>query len=99
MRRWSITMFARDAAQCAAVAAVVPAGYNSALSRLKGIEDQSLVAVKKPAKKATKAVKKTSKPAARKPAVKKPAAKKTAVKKPVAKKARAKKAVAKKVVA
>jgi len=98
MRRWSITMFARDTAQCAAVAAVVPAGYNSALSRLKGIEDQSLVAVKKPAKKAAKAAKKTSKPAARKPAVK-PVAKKTAVKKPVAKKAPAKKPVAKKVVA
>jgi DnaK suppressor protein len=57
------------------------------------------VAVKKPAKKAVKAARKTSKPAARTPAVKKPVAKKTAVKKPVAKKAPAKKPVAKKVVA
>jgi DnaK suppressor protein len=57
------------------------------------------VAVKKPAKKAVKAARKTSKPAARTPAVKKPVAKKTAVKKPVAKKTPAKKPVAKKVVA
>ncbi|MFS8063058.1 MAG: RNA polymerase-binding protein DksA [Luteimonas sp.] len=57
------------------------------------------MAVKKPAKKAAKAAKKTSKPAARKVAVKKPVAKKTAVKKPGAKKAAAKKPVAKKVAA
>jgi DnaK suppressor protein len=57
------------------------------------------VAVKKPAKKAVKAARKTSKPVARTPAVKKPVAKKTAVKKPVAKKTPAKKPVAKKVVA
>lgn len=45
------------------------------------------MAVKKPAKKAAKAVRKTSKPVARKAAASKPAAKKSVVKKPVAKKA------------
>jgi DnaK suppressor protein len=89
-------MFARSAAQSAAVAAVGPAGYNSALSRLKGIEDQPLVAAKKPVKKAVKAAKKTSRTAT---AVKKPVAKKSAAQKPAAKKLPAKKPVAKKPVA
>jgi len=86
--------------QTPAVAAVGPAGYNSALSRLKGtrafaerrirrIEDYPLVAVKKPVRKAAKAAKKPSKPAPKAP-VKKPAAKKAVAKKPVAKKAVAK---------
>lgn len=84
------------------VAALVGAGYNSALSRLKGTRDVPLVAAKKPAKKAAKAAKKAAKPAAKKIVAKKPVAKPAAkkpapAKKPVAKKAApAKKPVAKK---
>jgi DnaK suppressor protein len=83
------------------------AGYNSALSRLKGThEEHRLVAVKKPAKKAAKAAKhvlskakgraegKTSKPAASKAVAKKATAKKPVARKPAPKKAPAKKVVA-----
>ena len=61
MRRRAITMSGRGNAQTPAVAAVVPAGYNSALSRLKGTKEEiRLVAAKKPAKKASKAASKSS---------------------------------------
>src|SRR6476619_2599477 len=79
------------ALQSRAVAAVGPAGYNSALSRLKGIKDQRLVAAKKPVKKVAKASK-TTKSAAGKPAAKKSAASKQPVKKAPAKKVAVKKA-------
>ncbi len=97
MRKRSITMVARGRADTRAVAAVGPAGYNSALSRLKGTEDQPLVAVKKPARKATKAAKTSSRPAAGKPSARKPAVKKAVAKKVMARKPAAKK-VAKKTV-
>src|SRR5512141_2804151 len=80
------------ALQSRAVAAVGPAGYNSALSRLKGIKDQPLVAAKKPVKKVAKAPSKTTKSAAGKPAAKKSAASKQPVKKAPAKKVAVKKA-------
>jgi DnaK suppressor protein len=110
MRKRSITVFARCGTHAVAVAAVGPAGYNSALSRtrecIRGNQrTYTHVAVKKPAKKAAKAASKTTrKPAAKKapakPAKKAPAqktsAKKAAAKKPVAKKAPARKAPAKK---
>jgi len=100
MSRRSITMFARGTTQARAVAAVIPAGYNSALSRPREPEDYLHVAAKKPAKKTAKAVSK-SKPAAKKPAAKKvaaskPAAKKTPARKPAAKQVAASKPVARK---
>ena len=105
MRRRAITMSGRGNAQTPAVAAVVPAGYNSALSRLKGTKEEiRLVAAKKPAKKASKAASKSStrpKAGAKAAAARKPAAKPAPAKKPAAKKAAAvrKPAAAKKVVA
>jgi DnaK suppressor protein len=86
-------MFARGDAETRAVAAVGPAGYNSALSRLKGTEEQPVVAAKKPAKKAAKAAPKKSGAPAKKMAVKKPVAAKKTAAKPAAKKVVAKKPV------
>ena len=87
----SITMFARGDAETRAVAAVGPAGYNSALSRLKGTEEQPVVAAKKPAKKAAKAAPKKSGAPAKKAVAKKPVAAKKTAAKPAAKKVVAKK--------
>jgi len=84
-------MFARGDAETRAVAAVVPAGYNSALSRLKGTEEQPVVAAKKPAKKAAKAAPKKSGAPAKKTVAKKPVAAKKAPAKPAAKKVVARK--------
>lgn len=86
-------MFARGDAETRAVAAVGPAGYNSALSRLKGTEEQPVVAAKKPAKKAAKAAPKKSSAPAKKAVAKKPVAAKKTAAKPAAKKVVAKKPV------
>ncbi|NUS39492.1 MAG: RNA polymerase-binding protein DksA [Lysobacter sp.] len=84
-------MFARGDAETRAVAAVVPAGYNSALSRLKGTEETPDVAAKKPAKKAAKAAPKKASAPVKKAVAKKPVAAKKTAAKPAAKKVVAKK--------
>ena len=102
MSNRSITGWTRGLAQGGAVAAALSAGYNSALSRLKGIsKEYPHVAAKKPAKKAVKPAKKATskapvKKAAARPAAK-PAPKKATPASKAAKKAPAKKAPAKKV--